>query len=274
MIQKRAHDHHDHCMDNCENGPPSCEDHCNHQHDQEMHHCKDDDQECKDRADDHLKHCLDHCDNEPGPPTCDTCEERFASEVDRCGDNAQCIADAERRYRDCMGRCEEGFNFKGDKPSCKEACAKYAAGAAKKNCKADDKECMMKFKKMAGACMEKKCSQQKPSCEDACAAKAKAGAKQNCKKDDKECLAKFKAMAGKCMEQKCKAEKPKKGSCEDDCVDYYTEAAKKSCKKDDKECINKFKKMAAKMTALTTTLKLPRNHVKRTTKNASINSRR
>jgi len=60
----------------------------------------------------------------------------------------------------------------------------------------------MKFKKMAGTCMEKKCSQ-KPSCEDACAAKAKAGAKDNCKKDDKECLAKFKKMAAQCVEEKC-----------------------------------------------------------------------
>ena len=34
-------------------------------------------------------------------------------------------------YRDCMSRCDEGLNFKGDKPSCKESCAKYFAGAAK-----------------------------------------------------------------------------------------------------------------------------------------------
>ena len=71
-----------------------------------------------------------------------------------------------------------------------------------KSCKADDKECFMKFKKMAGTCMEKKCSQ-KPSCEDACAAKAKAGAQKKCKKDDKECLNKFKQMAAKCVEAKC-----------------------------------------------------------------------
>ena len=70
-------------------------------------------------------------------------------------------------------------------------------------CDADDKQCFMKFKKMAGACMEKKCSQQKPSCEDACAAKAKAGAKDNCKKNDKECFAKFKKMAAKCVQEKC-----------------------------------------------------------------------
>merc|ERR1712076_243707 len=106
-----------------------------------------------------------------------------------------------------MSRCDEGLNFKGDKPTCKEACAKYFAGAAKKSCKADDKECFMKFKKMAGTCMEKKCSQ-KPSCEDACATKAKAGAKENCS-------ATF-----------------EKGDCEQGCKDYYTEAAKKSCKKD------------------------------------------
>merc|ERR1711990_1308247 len=230
-------------MDNCENhGPPDCEDHCHHQHEQETSHCKDDDQACHDRADHHLENCLKHCDDEPpSPPTCEDCEERFANEVDRCGDNAQCVSDAERRYRDCMSRCDEGLNFKGDKPTCKEACAKYFAGAAKKSCKADDKECFMKFKKMAGTCMEKKCSQ-KPSCEEACAAKAKAGAKDNCKKDDKECLAKFKKMAAQCVEQKCN----QKPSCEDACAAKAKAGAQKKCKKDDKECLNKFKQMAAK----------------------------
>jgi len=202
--KKRAQDHHAHCTENCENHEHDCEGHCHHQHEQEMDHCKDDDQQCKDRADHHLENCLGHCDGDQAPPTCDDCEERYANEVQRCGDNEQCIADAERRYRDCMGRCEEGL-FKGEKPTCKEACAKYFAGAAKKECKKDDKECLMKFKKMAGTCMEKKCGKTFASkCEEQCKNQAKEEAKKMCKPDDSACHDKYKKQAAKCIEEKCK----------------------------------------------------------------------
>ena len=82
---------------------------------------------CIDAANDMFRRCLQDCEQK----CLHDCEQTFANEVDSCGDDTQCISDAERRYKDCMSRCDKRLNFKGDKPTCKEACAKYFAGAAK-----------------------------------------------------------------------------------------------------------------------------------------------
>ena len=91
------------CIKDCDaaNEPP-CEDHCEHQHEQQLHHCKPDDQACIDKADQHYEHCLNQC-------TCEGhCDNQHESQLSHCkeGDQA-CIDRVEKHYEECLIHCAE-----------------------------------------------------------------------------------------------------------------------------------------------------------------------
>ena len=91
------------CIKDCDaaNEPP-CEDHCEHQHEQQLHHCKPDDQKCIDKADQHYEHCLNQC-------TCEGhCDNQHESQLSHCkeGDQA-CIDRVEKHYEECLQHCAD-----------------------------------------------------------------------------------------------------------------------------------------------------------------------
>ena len=109
------------CTKACDNdhGHPPCEDHCYHAHEQQLGHCKEDDQACIDRANEQLDYCLGHCEHGPG------------------------------------GEHGPQYNMK----NCEERCKAKAQEGAKENCEGkDDTECINKFKRMAKKCIEEKCN--------------------------------------------------------------------------------------------------------------------
>ena len=81
---------------------PPCEDHSEHQHEQQLHHCKPDDQACIDKADQHYEYCLNQC-------TCEGhCDNQHESQLSHCkeGDQA-CIDRVEKHYEECLIHCAE-----------------------------------------------------------------------------------------------------------------------------------------------------------------------
>ena len=108
------------CMKDCDDhSPPPCEEHCYHAHEQQLGHCKDDDQACKDRADAQLDYCLGHCEHGPG------------------------------------GEHGPQVNIK----NCEERCKAKAKAAAQENYESkDDQDCINKYKRMAKKCIEENCN--------------------------------------------------------------------------------------------------------------------
>merc|ERR1711868_128905 len=90
-----------------------------------------------------IKHCKQRCDN------------HFEHEKERCGDDAECLQQAQRHHQKCHKECnhmgpppnEEATTFK---ISCSDGCDRKAKAAAKK-CDGDE-ACMKKVKKMWGKC--------------------------------------------------------------------------------------------------------------------------
>merc|ERR1711911_429733 len=83
------------CIKDCDTPAPTeppadqCHAHCDHQHEQQLAHCKPGDQHCIDKADQHYHHCINQCSCEGH------CENQHENQLSHCKPG----------YQHCLDNC-------------------------------------------------------------------------------------------------------------------------------------------------------------------------
>ena len=176
----------------------SCEGHCDNQHENQLSHCKPGDQHCIDKADQHYEHCLDNCASHTAPDTTTTTTEGITSTTEPVTDEP--ITDESTTARD-----PETTAVVDEETTVAEIACDYCEDTLAidiAECKGDA-GCIfgaeIDFENCFGLCLGVFNS----DCENRCNTHYRNEANNNCRPNDQACFDKYRRLAAQCVKENC-----------------------------------------------------------------------